>query len=375
MAFDDERNMNFSASRDGEDPEVIRAEIERTRDRMSRTVDELGYRLNPDRLKGRMKQNLHDATVGKAENMARRAVYRADETRHTIVDSLRENPIPAAMIGIGLGWLMVNSRRDDDVDYRTYGYGSHMAGGRAGRYEVGYTTFEADAETDWSDDLSAQRYRAGIDDPASFDTSGGRASEMKEGAREKMDEVKDRARDQAHEMKDRVIDIADDARDFADRAHDRLDRGAERARMAASGLAQRTRRSTGRVEDRFDEAVHDTPLAIGAAAIALGMAVGLSVPSTRREAELMGPKRDQLLDRAREEAEEMSGRVWHVAERVVEEAKDTAREATREEFSDERTSTSAGFGATPTGGGFDATRSTGESTLSGSDGFEGPRAV
>src|SRR5688572_12085355 len=100
---------------DMEGPSAIRADIQRTRERMGRTVEELGERLNPDRLKQQVKQNLHDATIGKAENMARNAAYRVDETRHNMMDNIRDNPIPAAMVGIGLGWLLLNNRRNDGV--------------------------------------------------------------------------------------------------------------------------------------------------------------------------------------------------------------------------------------------------------------------
>ncbi len=41
------------------------------------------------------------------------AVDRVDDTRHSIMDNIRDNPIPAAMVGLGLGWLFINGRRDD----------------------------------------------------------------------------------------------------------------------------------------------------------------------------------------------------------------------------------------------------------------------
>ena len=92
----------------------LRAEIRETRDRMSDTLDALGDRLNPHRLKAQVKENLREATVGRVENMARNAADRVNGTRHGIMDRIRENPIPAAMVGIGLGWLMFGGRHRDD---------------------------------------------------------------------------------------------------------------------------------------------------------------------------------------------------------------------------------------------------------------------
>ena len=39
--------------------------------------------------------------------MFRDASYRMDEARGTLMDTVRDNPIPAAMVGIGLAWLLM----------------------------------------------------------------------------------------------------------------------------------------------------------------------------------------------------------------------------------------------------------------------------
>ena len=61
------------------------------------------------------------------------------------------------------------------------------------------------------------------------------------------------------------------------------------------------------------------------------MAVGFSAPPTRREAELMGGRRDELFDRAREAAGDMTQRVREAADRVVHDAKSTLQEAISED--------------------------------------------
>src|SRR3712207_7251796 len=94
----------------GEDPAVIRAEIHETRERLGETIEEIGERLNPNRLKEQVKENIRDATIGRVETMASQAVERVSETRRTFVNTIRENPIPAAMVGVGLGWLFWNQR-------------------------------------------------------------------------------------------------------------------------------------------------------------------------------------------------------------------------------------------------------------------------
>jgi hypothetical protein len=123
----------------GEDPAVIRAEIHETRERMGETIEEIGERLNPNRLKEQVKDNIRDATIGRVENMATNAVERVNETRRTFTNTIRENPIPAAMVGIGLGWLIWNQRRQSSFSGTT-------RYGRTGRPDVSSRAYAAGTE-------------------------------------------------------------------------------------------------------------------------------------------------------------------------------------------------------------------------------------
>lgn len=303
---DPDRRDSEAGISNPESPAAIRADIERTRERMSRTVEDLGERLNPDRLKGQLRQNIHDATIGKAETMARNAVDRVDDTRHSIMDSIRDNPIPAAMVGLGLGWLFINGKRDERDARRA------SRNDRYSNLDLGYsgTTLQS----------------TGMDmNPRSRD--GG----LREAARDMGTTIRERAEDLTQRAHGRVTDLAsegrDQARDLMERAHETVDAGTHRARSMASGLMDTSRRDAHLVEDRFEETLRETPLAIGAAAVALGMAVGFSAPPTRREAELMGGRRDELFGRAREAAGDMTQRVRDAADRVVHDARSTIQEA------------------------------------------------
>jgi len=69
----------------------------------------------------------------------------------------------------------------------------------------------------------------------------------------------------------------------------------------------------------------------GLIAASLGLAAGLAVPSTQKEGELVGEKRDELVDKAREIVSEKKEQAKRVAKRVVSEAKSTATQAAKEE--------------------------------------------
>jgi gas vesicle protein len=361
--------IEVETGRDPQDPATIRTDIHETRERMSHTIEELSERLNPDHLKAQVKENVREATIGRAEHMAQKAVSRVSETRHSMMDTLRDNPVPAALMGIGLGWMLWNGRKQEerfegDVAYQTYGrypqtgyrYGS--AGyGTTGGYAGGYGATGAYG--------GSGGYRYEEDEPGVAERARHRASELGDTARDKAGDLRDRAGDVAESARDTVSDLADRTRDAAGDA-------AERARMAAESLARQTRYRTHRLEDRFQDTLYETPLVLGAAAAVLGMAVGLSAPATRREVELMGATRDQLFDRAKEAASEAGEKVQAVAERVVDEAQSTAKQAAREQGLTGGGATGAGAGGS-TGAGFGAGTGTGmgTGTGTGTGGFGG----
>lgn len=318
---------------------AIRADIQQTRERMSHTVENIGERLNPDRLKAQLKStidekkaelksNIHDATIGKAEQMARVAYDRVEETRHGMIENIRENPIPAAMVGIGLGWLLLSGRRNEDrvvrhVEYDGFSGPSYdrYAGSDARYYTPIYDDGTASMET--SSGYSDQSGGAGERFSDIRDTARERAGEFTHRAQERVSGIAEGARERLHNVADRAQAAASRAQEAigstAGRAQEVIGSSTSRLRSSSGEFASDARYRTVRVEDRLDEALHESPLAVGAAAVALGLAIGLSAPSTRRESELMGGARDQLLDRAREAAGGMTDRVQEVASNVVNE--------------------------------------------------------
>jgi hypothetical protein len=268
----------------------LRAEIRETRERMSDTLDELGTRLNPNRLKAQVKENIRDATVGRVENMARNAAGRVNDTGHGLVDRIRANPIPSAMIGIGLGWLLFGGRRED----RTVWDRSHVTG-------------DSSDGTAYVGDISATTPRLAQDDAA-----GG------------IGESVSREPGVVDRVKERVTGIGETVRDTTGSMSDR-------AQHVAHNVSDSTRQRVHMASDRLDQTLNENPVAIGMVAMAVGMAAGLAVPESDRERRLMGEYRDQLVDRVRERVDDTRERVQHVAERVVEETKEVAREAVKEE--------------------------------------------
>lgn len=309
-----------------EDPAAIRAEIDDTRARMSDTLDALGERLNPHVLKERAKETIREATIGRVEHMARNAADRVNETGRSIADTIRENPIPAAMAGIALGWLFWNGRQSASV-----------RNGGSRRYNSlrgyqGYEGYERErplGEGEYNSDSEPgviERVR---------ERAGELASTVKEKAGELTDRVTDRAKDVAGKVSEKAHNVADRATEKAhvvadrvtEKAHNVKDRVTEKAQDVAGTVADRSRRGARRVEDMY----YENPLAVGAITLAAGFAIAMGAPPTRTETELVGEKRDKLVDKVKEVALDKTEKAQHVAERAIDEGKRVVKQAAREE--------------------------------------------
>ena len=285
----------------GEDTTAaIRGDIERTRGDMSRTVNEIEERLSPahikeqvasvtagvksdieqkvadlkdsviggyhetkDHVKDDLSRELRgarhmvtdeithartavrDATVGRVEHMVHDARESVTDAGTSVLDTIKENPIPAAMIGIGIGWLL-------------FGGAS-----RARR----------------SPERTMHRYR--LDAGQSYGYMAHDAGET----------VSHFAQDARH----RVADVAGEAR------------------MRGQRVARGAGRQIMRAERGVENTMRENPLALGAVAIAIGAAIGLSLPHTQVEDEWMGDTKERLLHRA----EDFAGEAIHKAEDAV----------------------------------------------------------
>jgi ElaB/YqjD/DUF883 family membrane-anchored ribosome-binding protein len=245
--------------------EIERTEIERTRAEMGETVDAIQERISPENLKEQAKDRVKEATVG-----------RAQETGSGIVETIRANPLPAALTGIGLGWLLVSARGSGSSDRPSY---RDRAYGYPPRYE---------------------------DQGVSGSSAGQALGQARDSVGESASRAQDKMGDAASEAQGRAGEVAS-------RAQDRVSNLADQARFQA-------RRASG----GFQRMLRENPLTMGALAIGTGAAVGLAIPQTTREHEAMGEARDNLVDTVQEKAQEAQQKVQRVAEEAQSAAKEEA---------------------------------------------------
>jgi hypothetical protein len=107
----------------GSTPEAIRTDIERTRSQMDNTIDLLSARLKPRHLMDDVMRIFQSPENGTDEGAARRSIREAGVQA---ADKLKQNPVPATLIGAGLAWLLFQdrSKRSSPTSYDPYAGGT-----------------------------------------------------------------------------------------------------------------------------------------------------------------------------------------------------------------------------------------------------------
>ena len=227
----------------------IEREVEDARGQIDRTVEALKDKMQPREL-------IDEATriMGGASN----------KVLNTAVEQLRENPIPIALIGLGVAWLALSqTRRRSTGDGYAPGY-----------YEI-YEGYDEDEGV-------RARLKARVD-----------------AAKEKLASAADRA-------KESLAQARSSAADGAELARGRVAELADTARSKASEYGRAARQ-------RFDDTLETEPLVIGAIGLAVGAAIGAALPSTPLERRYVGPARSKAAERAKaslDEAREVARRTY-----------------------------------------------------------------
>ena len=302
-----------------DDPDVIRRQIECTRAQMTGTINQIGERLSPDYLLDKAKTSVREATVGRFKDMSYEANRRMEGMSNNMSDTVRANPLPVALIGLGLGWLLMSDRSKRQQhemrgQYRTTGYRYYEGNNDPAaldqvRHRVGDATDAVqDRAADLQDRISGTAQRVGENVSETAQRTG-------EAVRETAYRMGESVGHTAEMVQERAADMSNQARNEADRL------AAEAGWRAQNGV-ERTRQT-------FWETMEQNPLTLGAIVLIAGAAVGASIPSTEYENRLMGDTRDRLMDEAKTRAQDTVGRVQTVLQEAqqaaVTEAKNVAQ--------------------------------------------------
>jgi gas vesicle protein len=286
----------------------IQSDIRHTRERMDSTLDELGNRLTARSLLNTALDwwdSPHQGNQGSAA--ARKAAI-------GLARQARRHPGPALLIGGAIAWLIADARHHDDEEtielrrYRKY---------RAGRSR-------ALASYAGEEKFETRGHKPGMMSQATHKTSDAmqeakhKASDAIEGAKHRAADVMEGARETASEYGEKVHHMTDQ---LSEQAHEAYERGQSAIRRVTDEVKEGYHSGA----DRFARASEDYPLAVGTGFLALGALLGLVIPHTRREDELMGETSDHLIEGAREKAGELMETGKAMGARVMDVAKEEAR--------------------------------------------------
>lgn len=347
---------------DGRSSDAILRDIERTRGAMDETLEELGDRLHP-------RQLLDDAIdLFRSDSVAGKS-FRRNTRRwgRRAMDEVRDNPMPALLIGAGLAWMAFGSRHDDDDEAYYYESRAEFEGPGFGPMPgEGFDDAEY-AESDYGPDYGMDTVvgscptgiegdepmgdeiaeaitshapnrdvdRIGRDEEGAHgrlrragQSARDKAREAGQATREKASEAGDRLRSGASKVKNKVKHAGSAVRSKSSRGIHRTGERMHELRENASDMGYRARQRGRRMRQRagasmrenYDyardyasEAVDEYPMAVAAGAVAMGVIAGILMPRTAHEDEWLGEQSDALKETAKS-----------VAGESVERAKETA---------------------------------------------------
>lgn len=291
---------------EGESEEAtrLRAEIAATRENIGSTIGALQYKLRPAALAEQAKTVVRDATIGKVENMVHDAEHRIASTGYSFLDTIRENPLPAAMAAIGVAWLLMRRRSGGD-----YGAGQSYRRDYDERWGRNFDRNPGGPSRSFSSDLGDVG-RAG-------DNMVERVGQtIREGAQDAGHALSDKAQDAGHAISETAQHAGQAISETAQQAGHAVSETAQQAGKAVKHYAREVEAGGRRMEARLEHVYRDNPLAFGAVVMAAGTAVGLAIPISRMEDQWLGRARDEVVDKAADLAHETLDKVEGAAKQA-----------------------------------------------------------
>jgi|GEM_PF-764979 len=264
---------------DGQGLDTIRTRIEHTEAELAETLDAIHERISFDYIKQQAEEKLLDALERRARDMMNTAGRMTGELGHSIIETVKENPIPATLLGIGLSWLIADALNAPSKRRELM----------MGRYDIE------------GEEVPEELYQAGLEELGGSEyMQGGPSSGYKGRIRSAAERVREKAGSAQH------------------RAGHLAEETAEKARHLGSGVRGRA----GQAGSKAVQFVGDNTMVLGIAAVTMGAVFGLLLPRLSREGRILEGARETIVDKTRE----LGHKAMEKAERVAAKAGRAARE-------------------------------------------------
>jgi len=215
---------------------------------------------------------------------------RASDFVRDLGDAVRQNPLPAALIGMGVLWLFAGGARRAGLDPLRAANDAAAAG--------------------------RSTMRNGLQAAGS-------------GVADLDDNVRKTAREAGGGTRDAIASAAGGLRNSGTAAFERTSRLGSQVADSATELAKAVPESASELfssaRSNLRVMFRDQPLLLGAVGIAIGAGVAASFPATELESEYLGETSDQVKERAEQFVSEQAERAKDAAERALKAANDEAQ--------------------------------------------------
>ena len=279
----------------------IESDIRQTRGRMDTTLNELGDRLTARSLLNSALDWWESRGVGARTGGATKDTYQS------VARYVKENPIPALLVGTGVAWMIIEATTSDDEETRFYPERAPDKGKRS--------------------DSATRYYPSEYQGDDQTETGGGESGPgFAESAKDKLEHAKEAVAGVAGVAKEKASALGDAATEAADDVGRRAQEVYQEGRSTARRIGRSIESGYHSSAEQLENAMEEYPLAVGIGFAALGALVGVLLPRTRREDELLGEQSDQLLKATKEKGQELLERGKVVAQRVGESALDEVRQ-------------------------------------------------
>ena len=278
----------------------IERDLARTRSRMDTRLSELQERLTPGQIVDDLMGYFRGSEGG--------------EFARNLMASVRSNPMPAALTGIGLTWLMASNPRSANSELHTEGDDPHVRVRNAERGVVRQTGETDDVYLDRLEDARGTALGLPRNTGETADSYGKRIKDGLAAAKQTVASGVDTAREKVGTAAGQVSSAAQSAASSVGGA----------ARSAGDTLAQGGH-ATSKAAGNLVSAITDNPVLLGVVGLAAGALLGALVPQSREEEDALGGIADKARGTARDAAQSVVDRGGAVARQAIGTAHDTAR--------------------------------------------------
>ena len=303
-------------SADLSEPNSIERDLDQTRSRLNLHLGELQRRMTP----GQVLDDLMSYFRGKEG---------ADFGR-SLAQSVRGNPLPAAITGIGLTWLMASGARPVVAEKATAGTAS-LRGSRdtAGYSQGGYDAVAARVRTA-EQEVTRGQGEAEHQYSSRLDVARGQALGLARHGQETTQSFGDRVRAALASAQQAITEGAHDLRDHATGAAGTVGSAVQGAGHSigdaaarAGGAIAQGGQAAGKSGGNLLSAVTESPVLLGALGLAAGALLGALLPQLEQEEAALGKLAGQARDTARTLAQDAVDKGGHVAQAVLDKSGDS----------------------------------------------------